>query len=79
MRSPSELKAQLSQIIELPDDDLAFLKSATANGSLIGMGPVPAADLWSERKLETIIRRLAAAYASSEVGHLVVPYYRLES
>ncbi len=78
IRSGSELQARLSQTVALTDDDLAVVRSALVNGSLVELEAVTETDLWSGRKLKAIVHRLAAAYTLSEPGHLVVPYYRLE-
>jgi len=78
IRSAGELRALLSQTIELTDDDHATVKSAMINGSLAELGAVTEADLWSADRLQTVVRRLAAAYTLSDFEHLVVPYYRLE-
>ncbi len=78
IRSPDELQALLGQTANLTDDGLEGVKSHVANGHLVELGAIAEARIWSDDKLQTIVRRLTAAYTLSEFGHLVVPYYRLE-
>jgi hypothetical protein len=77
LHSTDELQTLLTQTVELTDDDLAVVRSAVVNGHLAELGAVTEAGVWSD-ELVTIARRLAAAYTLSELGRLVVPYYRLE-
>lgn len=77
--SPSELDAVLRGTIEMTEEDLAIARSAAVNASLVELGAVGEVDLWLEDKLQTIARRLAAAYTLSDSQRLVVPYYRLKN
>ena len=79
IRSADELRAQLNQVAPLTDEDLAAVNSAAVNGHLVELGAVPGRGLETAEALQTVTRRLAAAYTRSEYGRLIVPYYRLEA
>jgi len=79
IRSVDELRAQLNQVVALSDDDLVAVNSAVVNAHLVELGAVTARDLGTTDALQTVTRRLAAAYTLSEYGRLIVPYYRLEA
>jgi hypothetical protein len=78
IHSPEELEAQLRQRMEVTIDDLTTVHHAEANGYLVDLGTITENDIWSDEKLETMGRRLAAAYLLSGYGHLIVPFYRVE-
>jgi hypothetical protein len=74
---PDEFSSQLTELVQLSEDEQKVIHSARNEGELLELGVIEEDEFASDEGLKQVIRCLAGAYTLSLTHQLRVPYYRI--